>query len=98
LLEIGRFIARDKPDAARRWVTRLRQSALQAVEFPRSGRVVPELGRDDVREIVERGYRSDYRIIGDEIHVLTVFESHQLRRLARSQRDLLDRDDGDEPT
>ena len=78
LLEIGRFIARDKPGAARRWVAGLRQRAHQAAEFPDSGRHVPELGRDDIREIVERGYRIVYLIVGQEIHVLTVFESHRL--------------------
>ena len=82
LLEIGRFIARDKPDAARRWVTRLQRRARQAAEFPHAGRSVPELGREDVREIVEHGYRIVYRIVGREIHVLTVFESHRALRPA----------------
>ncbi|MDA8020345.1 MAG: type II toxin-antitoxin system RelE/ParE family toxin [Thermoanaerobaculia bacterium] len=80
LLEIGRFIARDKPGAARRWVARLRRRAQQAAEYPDSGRIVPELGRDDLREVVERGYRIIYRISDREIHVLTVFESHRLLR------------------
>lgn len=77
LLDIGGYIARDKPGAARAWVERLRQRALQAADRPSSGRKVPELGRDDVRELVERGYRIVYRVLENEIHILTVFESHR---------------------
>ena len=82
LLEIGRFIAQDKPRAARRWVAHLRRRALQAAELPNSGRPVPELGREDIREIIERGYRIVYRIAGQEVHILTVFEGHRLLRPA----------------
>ena len=82
LLGIGRYIARDKPGAARKWVTRLRQRARQAAEAPYSGRSLPEVGREEVREILGRGYRIVYRSVGDEVHILTVFEGH--RRLRRS--------------
>ena len=78
LLDIGRHIARDKPLAARRWVQRLRQRARSAAAMPESGREVPEVGRVDVREVFVRSYRIVYRICGDEIHVVTVFEGHRL--------------------
>lgn len=81
LLEIGRFIARDKPEAARKWTARLRRRARQAAQLPGTGRVVPEFQRDDIREIVERGYRIVYLVLEDEVHVLTVFESHRLLRI-----------------
>ncbi len=86
LLDIGRYITRDKPVAARRWVARLRQRAHQAADLPLSGRRVPELGRDDVREVLERSYRIVYRILEEEIHVLTVFEGH--KRLRSSELDV----------
>ncbi len=75
--EIGRFIARDKPGAARRWVGRLQRKAREAITAPRVGRRVPELGRDDVRELLLRSYRIVYRIRESEIRVLTVFEGHR---------------------
>jgi len=78
LLDIGRYIARDKPVAARRWVARLRKAALQARDLPLSGRKVPELQRDDVREILVRSYRIVYKVLEAEVHVLTVFEGHRL--------------------
>jgi plasmid stabilization system protein ParE len=82
LVEIGRFIARDKPGAARRWVEGLRRRAAEAAQRPLSGRVVPELGRDDVREVIIRGYRIVYRVGDGLVEVLTVFESHRLLRSA----------------
>lgn len=64
--------------AARRWVERLRQRARDAAELPSSGRKVPEVGREDIREVFVRSYRIVYRVCPDEIHVLSVFEGHRL--------------------
>lgn len=80
LIEIRRFIAQDNPTAADRWIERLRRRAREAADFPNSGRIVPELGRNDVREVFVRNYRIVYRLGEDEIVVLTVFEGH--RRLS----------------
>jgi plasmid stabilization system protein ParE len=49
--------------------------------MPLGGRVVPEVGRDDVREVFQRSYRIIYRVAGDDIRVLTVFEGHRRLRL-----------------
>jgi addiction module RelE/StbE family toxin len=78
LIAIGDYIAFDNPTAARSWVERLRQRALRAAETPRAGRIVPEIGRNDVREIFLRTYRIVYRVVDDGIVVLTVFEGHRL--------------------
>jgi toxin ParE1/3/4 len=40
--------------------------------FPKSGRVVPELGNDNIREIVSNRYRVIYEINGDDIFILTI--------------------------
>lgn len=78
LLSIGDFIAVDNPSAARSWVRKIRQRMLKASTMPRAGRVVPEIGRDDVREVFQRTYRIVYRIVDDGVVVLTVFEGHRL--------------------
>lgn len=78
LREIGSYIRRDKPQAARRWVARLRERADKAAEMPRSGRIVPEIGQGNVREVFLRSYRIVYRIHDEEIEILTVFEGHHL--------------------
>jgi toxin ParE1/3/4 len=77
LVDIGRYIARDDPRAAKRWVARLRDRARLAAETPLAGRVVPELDRDDVREVRVGNYRIVYRVKTDEVRVLAVFEGHR---------------------
>jgi toxin ParE1/3/4 len=78
LLSIGRYIAQDNPSAARQWVERLRQRTRQAAARPLAGRVVPELQRNDVREVFLHTYRIVYRVRKGTIDVLTVFEGHRL--------------------
>jgi toxin ParE1/3/4 len=78
LLEIGRFIARDNREAARKWVERLRQKALLAAENPNIGRIVPEYSRPELREVLLRSYRIVYLVNDDSIVVVTVFEGHRL--------------------
>ncbi len=80
LIEIDRFIARDDPEGARVWIRRLRQRARKAAQMPRAGRVVPEFGRPDVREVLLRGYRIVYLVGKRDITILTVFEGHRLLR------------------
>ena len=78
LISIGEHIAADNPTAARTWVEKIRQRAARASSMPRAGRVVPEVARDDVREVFQRTYRIVYRVVDDGIVVLTVFEGHRL--------------------
>jgi plasmid stabilization system protein ParE len=82
LKAIGRFIARERPRAARAWVARLQERARLAARAPRAGRVVPEIGQDDVREVLVSNYRIVYRIRGRAVEILTVFEGHRLLRRA----------------
>jgi len=78
LFEIADYIAADDPEAAIRWIERLRDRARRAARMPRSGRRVPELGRDDIREVLEGAYRIVYRIEQRAISVVAVFEGHHL--------------------
>jgi plasmid stabilization system protein ParE len=78
LENIGDYIAEDDPVAALRWVGLLLEKARLAAQLPGVGRVVPELGRADVREVLLRSYRIVYRVRGRDVEVLTVFEGHQL--------------------
>jgi plasmid stabilization system protein ParE len=74
---IGEYIAQDNPGAALAWVERLQQRANAAATAPNAGRVVPERGRSDIREVFLRSYRIVYRVDGDDVVVLTVFEGHR---------------------
>ena len=76
LVAIGRYVARDDARAARRWLEKLRSKAREAAA-PRAGRRVPEVERDDVREMIVGSYRIVYRVERTGISVLTVFEGHR---------------------
>ena len=78
LKEIRRYIARDDTTAARRWVDQLRAQARKVAEAPGMGRAVPELRRDDIREVFLRSYRIVYRVRDDLVEILTIFEGHRL--------------------
>ena len=77
LLSIGKYIAIDNPAAAKRWVQRLRERARNALDAPLAGRLVPELSREDIRELIVGNYRIVYQVFADRLVVLTVFEGHQ---------------------
>jgi len=72
VVEIGQHIAADRPDAARKWVQSLFDRASALRQYPRRGRRVPEIGRDEVREIIHGAYRVIYRLDPTQILVLTV--------------------------
>jgi toxin ParE1/3/4 len=78
LRAIREFIERDSPRYGRLVVERLFDATQRLESFPFSGRVVPELGRDDVREIVLGEYRIVYRLKGETAELITVFRSSRL--------------------
>jgi addiction module RelE/StbE family toxin len=78
LKTIARFIHEDNRQAARRFADRIKHRAESLCRFPNRGRVLPEIGRDDVRELIEGNYRIAYRVRKDAVDILTVFEGHQL--------------------
>ena len=78
LLSIKRYIEIDNPIAAKKWIRRLREGARNALHAPLAGRAVPELSREDIRELIEGNYRIVYQVFADRLVILTVFEGHQL--------------------
>jgi addiction module RelE/StbE family toxin len=66
------FIARDFSEYAKLFAIRVFEATDRLESFPKSGRVVPEIGREDIREIILGNYRIIYRIITEEVEILTV--------------------------
>lgn len=82
LVDIEEFIARDSMERAIRFADALIDHAETILaENPGSGRTVPEIGNTDIRELIYQGYRIVYRLNGDRIEILTVFEGHRHLRL-----------------
>ena len=66
------FIARDAPVVANLFVERVATATERLAEFPRSGRVVPEIGVQEIREVIVQSYRVIYQVVGEEVEILTV--------------------------
>ena len=69
---IAEYIARDSYDQAALFIGRIITATDRLDAFPRSGRAIPELGRDDCREIIYGAYRIMYSVTGDEVHITGV--------------------------
>jgi toxin ParE1/3/4 len=75
LEDIKSFIAKDSPAYALAVVRKLYLAVDQLKTFPESGRLVPERGDPELREIVRPPYRIVYRHSGEVVEVLLVFRS-----------------------
>ena len=71
------FIARDAPQVAAVFANRAFHATDRLANYPLSGRVVPELGIENIREIVLGNYRLIYRIQEDEVQIVTVHHGAQ---------------------
>jgi plasmid stabilization system protein ParE len=80
LAAIAEYISLDSPVYAEQVVDQVVRRLAQAQLFPELGRVVPELGRADVRELLEVPYRVIYRVAPDAIEVLAVVHARQQLR------------------
>jgi toxin ParE1/3/4 len=79
LQAIGDFIGRTSPHYGSVVVARLVESVDRLRTFPKSGRVVPELQRDDLREVIHTLYRIVYRIRDeDTVEIATVFRASRM--------------------
>jgi plasmid stabilization system protein ParE len=84
LAAIRAFIARDSVAYALSVTERLYSAVGQLREFPDSGRVVPELQRDEIRELIRAPFRIVYRRAPELVEILTVF--HAAREFPASLR------------
>jgi addiction module RelE/StbE family toxin len=79
LISIGHYIERDSFNYAKIQIKRIRTKARILRKFPLSGRIVPELDNDFIRELILGNYRIIYKIISkDRIDILTIHHSAQL--------------------
>ena len=72
------FIARDAPGVAAVFADRVIRATERLADYPRMGRVVPELRLEDLREVIVGGYRVIYRIRRDQVEVVTVHHGARL--------------------
>jgi toxin ParE1/3/4 len=78
LRETAAAIARDKPMAARRWAASVFDVVETLSDSPRRGRVVPEIGQENLRELLLNNYRIVYQVASESIYVLTIRHGRRL--------------------
>jgi toxin ParE1/3/4 len=77
--DIAEFIAKDSEKYATIQVQRFFDSVTVLTEHPEAGKVVPELGYDEIRELLQGNYRIIYRLVSEaQIDILTVHHSRRL--------------------
>ncbi len=77
------IIELDSPATAARWLDKAEQLANQAARHPRIGRVVPEFGHEQIRELFFHSHRLIYRVKeSGTVEVVRVW--HSARRLRES--------------
>jgi len=77
LREIASYIAEDNHRAARAFVRGVSQVVERLMQFPESGRIVPEFGDPAIREIVRKPCRIVYRVRAKtrEIEIVRVWHA-----------------------
>ena len=76
--EIAEYIALDKSSAARKWISTLFAKVEKLSSSPKIGRVVPEIGDQQFREMIYRNYRIIYRMEKKQLSILTIRHGKQI--------------------
>ena len=78
------YIAKDSPRYAAAFVGEVRDAARTLVRFSERGRVVPEFGQPEFRELLVRSYRLVYTVKTETVQILGFI--HGARNLANWRR------------
>lgn len=79
--DIARYIAEDNHGAAMQWVEDLFSTVERLADFPKSGRMLPEVGSPNIRELIFGTYRVIYSV-KNQVEILTVRRTSQLLRMS----------------
>ena len=81
---IAEYIAKDSIRYAELQVVEFLESVECLEGFPKTGRIVPEVGNNSIRELIVGFYRLIYRIKSDQqIDILTIY--HTKRKLTKKE-------------
>jgi plasmid stabilization system protein ParE len=78
---IKAYVARDSERYASLLGERLVAAVGRLELFPHSGRVVPEVGDESLREVLYGNYRLVYRLHAESVEVITVYHAARLLRV-----------------
>ncbi|MEK7274109.1 MAG: type II toxin-antitoxin system RelE/ParE family toxin [Candidatus Desantisbacteria bacterium] len=72
LKQIHDYIARDSKFYAKKVSEEIVERSKELKDFPKMGRIVPETGTPDIRELFIYSYRLIYELIPNGVQILTV--------------------------
>jgi plasmid stabilization system protein ParE len=72
---IREYIAKDSEHYAGLTIARIFSAVEQLISFPHSGRIVPERGEPEIREVIVGRFRVVYRVQDELVEVATVFRA-----------------------
>ena len=76
LRSIAEFIAKDSVKFAKLTVSKIRTTARYLIEHPYIGKVVTEIGKKEIREMIIGNYRLIYKVnIDKTVEIITVHHS-----------------------
>ncbi|MBI3585794.1 MAG: type II toxin-antitoxin system RelE/ParE family toxin [Ignavibacteriales bacterium] len=74
---IGEYIERDSIRYAQVVIRNLVESVERLKKFPKSGRVIPELHDESLREVIAGNFRIMYRLRGEQIDIFSILHGRQ---------------------
>ena len=84
---IANYIAKDSSKYAIVKVTEFFDAAFILENYPYSGRIVPEVGSKNIRELIVGFYRLIYRIKNSNlVEIITVYHSYRLLKHKSNKR------------
>lgn len=78
VVRIAEFISRDSENYAKIVVEKILTATKNLLVFPLSGRIVPELGIESIREVFVYNYRIIYQIKEDIILMIAVIHGKRI--------------------
>ena len=75
LKSIFDYISQDSRRYAFDQINKIQDRVDQLINFPESGRIVPEYGINNYRELIEGNYRIPYRLFPDHVDILRIHHS-----------------------
>ncbi|MDY0132363.1 MAG: type II toxin-antitoxin system RelE/ParE family toxin [Desulforegulaceae bacterium] len=75
---IADYIAMNNRSAAEKWIEKVFSKVTLLKESPKMGRIVPEINKNQFREILYGNYHIIYHIEKDQISILTIRHSKQI--------------------
>ena len=70
LEQVSNYIARDSPRYAAAFVREVLDAARSLTDLAERGRIVPEFGDADIRELLVRSYRLSYHLGPDVVSII----------------------------